>query len=107
MSWLLEALAALGAGQRLMMGAVFLAGALYLFKAVKIGRFIGRVLSSGAAYGIVVLVGAGLAIALGWIDPNVGRMTSQLATFVDTVWNAIGEWVIDATIGRLDSVADA
>jgi len=105
MSWLLEALAALGAGQRLMMGAMLLAGGLYLFKAVKIGRLIGSVFSSAAAYGIVVLVGAGLAIALGWIDPNVGRMTSQVATFVDTVWNAVGEWVIDATIGRLEETA--
>lgn len=101
MSWLLEALAALGAGQRLMMGAMLLAGALYLFKAVKIGRIIGDVVSSGAAYAIVVLVGAGVAIALGWIDPNVSRMTSQLSTGATAVWDAIGEWVIDQTIGRL------
>jgi hypothetical protein len=101
MSWLLEALEALGAGQRLMMGAVLLAGALYLFKAVKIGRLIGNVLSSGAAYAIVVLVGAGVAIALGWIDPNVSAITSQLSTAADTVWSAVGEWVVDATIRRL------
>ena len=101
MSWFLEALAALGAGQRLMMGAMLLAGALYLFKVVKIGRVIGSVFSSAAAYGIVVLVGAGLAIALGWIDPNVSRMTSQLSTGASAVWDAIGEWVVDATIGRL------
>jgi len=101
-SWLLEALAALGAGQRLMMGAMLLAGALYLFKVVKIGRVIGSVFSSAAAYGIVVLVGAGLAIALGWIDPNVGRMTSQVASAGDAIWSAVGEWVIDMTIGRLE-----
>ena len=103
MSWLLEALAALGAGQRLMMGAMLLAGALYLFKAVKVGRLIGSVLSSGAAYGMVVLVGAGVAVALGWIDPNVSAMTSQLSTAVDAVWSAVGEWVIDQTIGRLEA----
>ena len=101
MSWLLEALEALGAGQRLMMGAVLLAGALYLFKVVKIGRFIGNVLSSGAAYAIVVLVGAGVAIALGWIDPNVSAITSQLSTAADALWNAVGEWVIDQTIERV------
>lgn len=105
MSWFLEALSALGAGQRLMMGAMFAAVALYLFKAVKIGRVIGSVFSSAAAYGIVVLVGAGVAIALGWIDPNVGRATSQLSTAVDAVWSAVGEWVIDATIGRLEETA--
>ncbi|EMA71944.1 hypothetical protein [Halorubrum distributum] len=105
MSWLLEALAALGAGQRLMMGAMLLAGALYLFKVVRIGRLVGSVLSSGAAYGIVVLVGAGVAIALGWIDPNVSAMTSQLSTAVDAVWSFIGEWVIDQTIGRLSANA--
>ena len=101
MSWLLEALEALGAGQRLMMGAVLLAGALYLFKVVKIGRLIGNVLSSGAAYAIVVLVGAGVAIALGWIDPNVSAITSQLSTAADALWNAVGEWVIDQTIERV------
>ena len=99
MSWLLEALEALGAGQRLMMGAMLLAGALYLFKAVKIGQVIASIFSSGAKYGIVVLVGAGVAIALGWIDPNVGHMTSQLVTFANAMWNAIGEWVIDQTVG--------
>lgn len=103
MSWLLEALSALGAGQRLMMGAMLLAGALYLFKVVKIGRLVGSVLSSGAAYGIVILVGAGLAIALGWIDPDVSTITSQVSTAVDAVWSAVGEWVIDQTIGRLRS----
>jgi len=101
MSWLLEALAALGAGQRLMMGAMLFAGAFYLLKAVKVGKLVGDVLSSGAAYAIVLAVGAGLAIALGWIDPNVSRMTSQLSTGASAVWDAIGEWVVDATIGRL------
>ena len=101
MSWLFEALSALGAGQRLMMGAMLLAGALYLFKAVKVGRLVGSVLSSGAAYGIVVLVGAGVAIALGWVDPNVDAITTQVSTAVETIWSAVGEWVIDQTIGRL------
>jgi len=101
MSWLLEALAALGAGQRLMMGAMLFAGAFYLLKAVKVGKLVGDVLSSGAAYAIVLAVGAGLAIALGWIDPNVSRMTSQLSTGASAVWDAIGELVVDATIGRL------
>ncbi|TKX65679.1 hypothetical protein [Halorubrum sp. GN12_10-3_MGM] len=101
MSWLFEALSALGAGQRLMMGAMLLAGALYLFKAVKVGRLVGSVLSSGAAYGIVVLVGAGVAIALGWVDPNVDAITTQVSTAVETIWSAVGEWVIDHTIGRL------
>ena len=97
MSWLLEVLAALGAGQRLMMGAMLLAGALYLFKAVKIGRIIGDLLSSGAAYAIVVLVGGGIAIGLGWIDPNVSRMMSQVSTGARVVWDAVGEWIIDQT----------
>ena len=105
MSWLLEALAALGAGQQLMMGAMLFVVAIYLFKAVKVGRIVGSILSSGVAYGIVILVGAGIAIALGWVDPNVGRMTSQLATGADAVWDAIGGWVIDQTIGRLEESA--
>lgn len=105
MSWLLEALAALGAGQQLMMGAVLFVVAIYLFKPVKIGRIVGNVLSSGVAYGIVILVGGGIAIALGWVDPNVGRMTSQLATGADAVWDAAGEWVVDQLIGRLEEAA--
>jgi len=102
MSWLLEALAALGAGQRLMMGAMLFAGAFYLLKAVKVGKLVGDVLSSGAAYAIVLAVVAGVAIALGWVDPNVGRMTAQLATFADTVWNAIGEWTLRLTVERVE-----
>ena len=105
MSWLLEALEALGAGQQLIMGAMLLMGALYVFKFVKIGKVIGDSISSVAAYGIVLLVAGGLAIALGWIDPNIGRITSQVATFVETVWSAIGDWVIDVTIGRLEETA--
>lgn len=101
MSWLLEALEALGAGQQLLMGAMLLMGALYVLKAVKIGKIIGNSISSMAAYGIVLLVAGGVTIALGWIDPNIGRMTSQVATFADTVWSAIGDWVIDVTVGRL------
>jgi len=104
-SWLLEALAALGAGQQLMMGAMLFVVAIYLFKAVQVGRIVGGILSSGVAYGIVILVGAGIAIALGWVDPNVGRMTSQLTTGADAVWDAIGGWVIDQTIGRLEGSA--
>ncbi|MFY4816279.1 hypothetical protein ACOJIV_26890 [Haloarcula sp. AONF1] len=107
MSWLLEALAALGAGQQVLMGAMLLMGALYILKVVKIGKIIGDTVSSGAAYGIVLLVVGGLAIALGWIDPNIGRMTSQVATFADTVWSAIGEWVIEQTLGRLEEAAAA
>lgn len=105
MSWLLEALAALGAGQQLMMGAVLFVVAIYLFKAVKIGRIVGSILSSGVAYGIVILVGGGIAIALGWVDPNVDRMASQLATGADAVWDAIGEWVVEQLIGRLEDAA--
>ena len=102
MSWLLEALRALGAGQQLVMGGVLLIGALYLVKAVKIGKLIGAVFSSAAAYLIAFCVAGGLAIALGWIDPNVGAATSQLATAADAIWSAIGDWVIDQTVGRLE-----
>ncbi|TKX83388.1 hypothetical protein EXE43_24515 [Halorubrum sp. SS5] len=106
MSWFLEALSALGAGQQALMGAMLLMGAFYILKVVKIGKLIGDTVSSGAAYGIAILVVGGLAIALGWwIDPNIGRMTSQVATFADTVWSAIGEWVIKQTLGRLESAA--
>ncbi|SFR31160.1 hypothetical protein [Halorubrum sodomense] len=101
MSWLLEALAALGAGQQVLMGATLLVVGFYLFKAVKIGKVVGDLFSSAAGYAIVVAVGAGLAIALGWVDPNVGAATSQLATAVDAVWSVVGEWVIEQTIGRL------
>jgi len=101
MSWLLEALGALGAGQQVVMGATLLIVGFYLFKAVKIGKVVGDLFTSAAGYAIVVAVGAGLAIALGWVDPNVGAATSQLATAVDAVWSVVGEWVIDQTIGRL------
>jgi hypothetical protein len=101
MSWLLEALEALGAGQQLLMSAMLLMGALYVLKFVKIGKIIGDSISSMAAYGIVLLVAGGVTIALGWVDPNIGRMTSQVATFTDTVWSAIGDWVIEQTLGRL------
>jgi dipeptide/tripeptide permease len=103
MSWLLEALSALGAGQQLVMGATVLVVGFYLFKAVKIGKIIGDGLSSIAGYGIVLSVVGGVAIALGWIDPNVSAMVSQLSTAVDAVWSAVGEWVIDQTIGRLET----
>ncbi|EMA71713.1 hypothetical protein [Halorubrum distributum] len=105
MSWLLEALSALGAGQQVLMGATLLVVGFYIFKGVKLGKIIGDSISSMAAYGIVLLVAGGLAIALGWVDPNIGRITSQVATFVDTVWSAIGDWVIDQTIGRLEETA--
>jgi hypothetical protein len=105
MSWLLDALSALGAGQQLLMGAMLFVGAFYILKVVKIGKIIGDTVSSGAAYGIAILVVGGAAIALGWVDPNVSAMTSQLATFADTVWSAIGDWVIEQTIGRLDKLA--
>lgn len=105
MSWLLDALSALGAGQQVLMGAMLLIGALYILKFIKIGKIIGDTVSSGAAYGIAILVVGGLAIALGWVDPNVSAMTSQLGTFADTVWSAIGGWVIEQTIGRLEPVA--
>ncbi|ELZ30370.1 hypothetical protein [Halorubrum distributum] len=103
MSWLLDALSALGAGQQVLMGAMLLMGALYILKVVKIGKVIGDTVSSGAAYGIAILVVGGVAIALGWVDPNVSAMTSQLGTFADTVWSAIGDWVIEQTLGRLEA----
>jgi hypothetical protein len=103
MSWLLDALSALGAGQQVLMGAMLLMGALYVLKFVKIGKVIGDTVSSGAAYGIAILVVGGLAIALGWVDPNVSAMTSQVGTFADTVWSAIGDWVIEQTLGRLEA----
>ena len=101
MSWLLEALGALGAGEQVLMGATLLVVGFYLFKAVKIGKVVGDLFSSAAAYAIVVAVGAGIAIALGWVDPNVGAATSQLRTAVDAVWSVVGEWVIDQTVSRL------
>ena len=101
MSWLLEALGALGAGEQVLMGATLLVVGFYLFKAVKIGKVVGDLFSSAAAYAIVVAVGAGIAIALGWVDPNVGAATSQLKTAADAMWSVVGEWMIDQTIGRL------
>ena len=105
MSWLLEALEALGAGQQLLMGAMLLMGALYVLKVVKIGKIIGDSISSMAGYGIVLLVAGGLLIAFGWVDPNVSAMTSQLSTAVDALWSVVGEWVVEQTLGRLDEVA--
>lgn len=105
MSWLLEALSALGAGQQVLMGATLLVVGFYIFKGVKLGKIIGDSISSMAAYGIVLSIAAGLAIAFGWVDPNVSAMTSQLSTAVDAVWSAIGDWVINQTIGRLEASA--
>jgi len=105
MSWLLEALGALGAGERIIMGATLVFVAFYLFKAVKIGKVVGDLFTSAAGYAIVVAVGAGLAIALGWVDPNVGAATSQLGTAANAVWNVVGEWVVEQTLGRITKLA--
>lgn len=101
MSFIIDVLRSAGAGEQLVIAAFALVAAFYVFKVVKIGKLVGGLVSSAAGYGIVILVGAGLAIALGWVDPNLGRIGQHISTVTDAVANQLGDFIAGKLRGML------
>jgi len=94
MSFVLDILRALGVGQSILLGGTLVVAAWYVRKGVGAAALVGGLFSSAAGYAFVILVAAGVSIALGWIDPSPSTATSQLTTAADAVWSAVGDWVV-------------
>jgi len=100
MSIIIDVLRSAGAGEQLVIAAFALVAAFYVFKVVKIGQFAGALVSSAAGYGIVILVGSGIAIAAGWVDPNLGVLSKHVSTVID----AVTGWLADLLAGKLEGM---
>lgn len=101
MSAVIDFVRSLGAGQSVVMGVTALLVAWYVFKAVKIGKFVGSLFTSAAGYGIVLLVAGGGVIALGWVDPNIPKASEQVAAASGWLWDLVGAWVVERLSGAL------
>lgn len=101
MSFILDILRSAGLGGDIVLGAMAILVAWYLFKSVKVGKFIGAALASGVGYAMVLLIGAGVAIAAGWIDPNLGRIGQHISTVTDAVANKLADFLAGKLEGML------
>lgn len=101
MSFIIDVLRTAGAGEQLIIAAFALIAAFHMFKLIKIGKFVGAVVSSAAGYGIVILVGSGIAIAAGWIDPNLGIVSEHISAVIDAVTGWLGDLLVEKLEGMV------
>ena len=101
MSFILDILRSAGLGGDIILGAMAILVAWYLFKSVKLGKLVGAALASGVGYAMVLLIGAGVAIAAGWIDPNLGRIGQHVGSVTDAVARWLGDLLADRLEGML------
>lgn len=98
MSFLLDILAGLGAGQSLLAAAALFFVAWYLFKTIKIGKLAGAVIGGAMMYVIVGIVFIALAAAVGWVDLRPGSFVHAVGAVVDFVLSH-GDAVVDLLRG--------
>lgn len=84
--FLWELLSGLGLGGQVVTAAVLLLSALYIIRAVRLGRLVAGLAGSVAMYSLAILVVAALAIGLGWVDPHVSRVLEHVTTGAAWVW---------------------
>lgn len=99
MSFLLDILREMGVGGQVLTGVMLFVAAFYLIKFVSVGKMVGGMVSSATGYGIVLLVAIGAAIALGWLDPNVGTVSGHISGVTSFVWDLVGDLVVDQIEG--------
>lgn len=65
--------------------------------------------AAGSAATIVVGIVVSLMalVALGYWDPPISTMVGDVLAAGRAFYDTIGEWIVEQTLGRLDSLADA
>lgn len=99
MSVIIDILRSLGAGESLVITAILVLVAWYLFKGVKLGKTIGAMLGSVTAYVVAGLLVIAVAVGLGWLDPRPSAFIDTVVGAGKGLWNAVGDSVVDWLTG--------
>lgn len=81
----------LGLGEQLFAAAILFVAAFYLLRGLSFAGTVGVAISSGVMYLVVTAVALGLALALGWLDPQPGVIQST----IDAVQGFLEDFVLD------------
>lgn len=63
------------------------------------------ILSSAATTTVIVVVALFALVALGYWEPPLSQMVGDALGAARAVYDLVGEWLLEQTIGRLDDVA--
>ena len=90
-------LVGVGLGGQIAISATLVLAALYVYRAAALARLVGALFGTLAGYAIMLCVAAAAAISLGWVDPNVGVITSHVAEALSACLDAVGRAVRELT----------
>lgn len=91
----------LGLGEQLFAAAILFVAAFYLLRGLSLAGTVGAVFTSGVMYVVVTAVALGLALALGWLDPQPGVIQSTISA----AKGVLEDFVLDVLAKLLDEVA--
>ena len=64
------------------------------------------VFSSAATVAVAVVVTLFAIVALGYWEPPIAEITGDVLGAGRTVYDLVGEWIVEQTLGRLEQVAE-
>jgi len=92
-------LSGLGLGEQLFAAGLLLVVAWYLLRAVSMAGTVGVAISSSIMYMVVTAVVLAVALALGWLDPQMDVIRETLAGGRGILEDVLVEWLADQLSG--------
>jgi len=92
-------LSGLGLGEQLFTAGLMLVVAWYLLRALSMAGTLGVAVSSGIMYAVVTAVVLAVALAAGWLDPQMGAITDGISQVEDIVRTFVVDIVESALEG--------